>query len=57
MLLESLESLLAAGADSSAESLFAVRAVNQLLVAAIACLTVCRPLSILPFGTGAVLSG
>ena len=57
MPLESLESLLSAEADSSAESLFAARAANQLLVAAIACLTVCRPLSSLPFGTGAVLSG
>lgn len=53
----SLPALLAAEAGSSAESLFAVRAANQLLVAAIACLTVDRPPSSLPFGTGAALAG
>jgi hypothetical protein len=53
----SLPTLLAAEGGSSAESLFAVRAANQLLVAAIACLTVDRPLSSLPFGTGAALAG
>jgi hypothetical protein len=55
--LVSLPALLAAVAGSSAESLFVVREVNQLLVAAIACLTACRPLSSFPFGAGVAMSG